>query len=152
MISVGIDLEKNTSGKVPYEGNTQPYPIFVMTPKGGEDLAYGLTKAVMDNYEQIKDSGPSMSGYQLSKQNLNWIFPYHPGAIQYYKAKGVWTDAQEKHNASILKRQEVLASAWKAYFDANKDKDDAEYEKGWQAARATALEKAGMDVPFRTWE
>ena len=45
-----------------------------------------------------------------------------------------------------------MASAWKAYFDANKDKDDAVFEKGWPAARAAALEKAGMDVPFRTWE
>ena len=91
MVTVGVDLKKNEGGKLPHEGMNYPYPIFVTTAGVSDDLAYGLTKAVLDNYEQIKDSGPSMSGYQVSKQNLKWIFPYHPAAIKYYKEKGVWT-------------------------------------------------------------
>ncbi|MGI9410631.1 MAG: TAXI family TRAP transporter solute-binding subunit [Hyphomicrobiaceae bacterium] len=152
MVKVAIDGEKNTTGKKPYPGNVQPYPIFVSTPKGSDDLAYGLTKAVMDRYEEIKDSGPSMSGYQIARQNLQWVFPYHPGAIKYFKEKGKWTAAEEAHNKKMLQRQDILAGAWKAYSSANKDKDDAAFNKGWQAARAGALEKASMDVPFKTWE
>ncbi|MGI9411026.1 MAG: TAXI family TRAP transporter solute-binding subunit [Hyphomicrobiaceae bacterium] len=152
MVKVAIDGEKNTTGKKPYPGNVQPYPIFVSTPKGSDDLAYGLTKAVMDRYEEIKDSGPSMSGYQITRQNLQWVFPYHPGAIKYFKEKGKWTAAEDAHNKKMLQRQDILAGAWKAYSSANKDKDDAAFNKGWQAARAGALEKAGMDVPFKTWE
>jgi TRAP transporter TAXI family solute receptor len=152
MISVGIDLKKNTTGKTPYPGNTQPYPIFVSTAKGSNDLAYGLTKAVMENYTLIKDAGPSMSGYQISNQNLKWVFPYHPGSIKYFKEKGKWGAAEEAHNKKLLKRQAVLADAWKAYYAANKAKDDKAYVKGWQSARVAALKKAGLDAPFPTWD
>ncbi|MFT5510491.1 MAG: TRAP transporter TAXI family solute receptor [Hyphomicrobiaceae bacterium] len=152
MIKIAIDGKKNTSGKMPYEGSTQPYPIFVSTPKGSDALAYGLTKAVMDNYEQIKDSGPSMSGYRLDRQNLKWVFPIHPGSIAYYKEKGLWTADVEAHNATMMKRQDVLAAAWKAYMGANKDKADDAFVKGWQGARVAALKKASMGAPFPTWE
>ena len=152
VVKVGIDITKNTSGGKTFQGNVQPYPIFVSTPKGSDDLAYGLTKAVMDRYEEIKDSGPSMSGYQIARQNLKWVFPYHPGSIKYFKEKGLWGDAEEAHNKKMLKRQDVLAAAWKTYSGANSGKDDAAFVKGWQSARADALAKAGMDVPFKTWE
>ena len=39
-----------------------------------------------------------------------------------------------------------------AVCQANSGKDDAAFVKGWQSARADALAKAGMDVPFKTWE
>ena len=152
MVKLGVDIKKNESGKVPHTGMNYPYPIFVATAEAPNDLTYGLTKAVMENYEDIKDSGPSMGGYQLSRQNLKWIFPYHPGAIAYYKEKGVWTAEHDKHNAMLLKRQDVLADAWKAYESANSSKGDDEFTAGWIKARAAALDKAGMPVPFRNAE
>jgi len=151
-VKVGIDITKNTSGGKTFQGNVQPYPIFVSTPKGSDDLAYGLTKAVMDNYEQIKDSGPSMSGYQIKRQNLKWVFPIHPGSIKFFKEKGMWGAAEEAHNKKMLARQDLLAATWKAHMAANKDKDDAAFNKAWQAARYGALTKAGMSAPFKSWE
>jgi len=151
MVKVGISLDKSETGKVPHEGMNYPYPIFVSTDRAPDELAYGLTKAVLDNYEQIKDSGPSMSGYQISKQNLSWIFPYHPAVINYYKEKGAWTAEHDKHNASLVKRQDVLAAAWKDHVSKNGSKDDAEFQKAWQQIRADALRKAGLEVPFETW-
>jgi TRAP transporter TAXI family solute receptor len=151
MVSVGIDLKKNTSGSVPFQGNTQPYPIFVSTPEGSNDLAYGLTKAVMENYEEFKESGPSMGGYQLKRQNLTWVFPYHDGAIAYYKEKGTWTAEHDAHNAMMHKRQGVLKAAWEAHGAANGGMSDEEFGKAWQPARVAALEAAGMPVPFRSW-
>lgn len=152
MIKNAIDGKKNTSGNMPFEGSTQPYPIFVATSKASDDVGYGLTKAVMENFDQIKDAGPAMGGYQLSRQNLKWVFPIHPGAIKYYKEKGLWTDDVEKHHQANLRRQDVLAAAWKDYMGANKDKADEAFVKGWQAARVAALKKAGMGAPFPTWE
>jgi TRAP transporter TAXI family solute receptor len=151
MVKLGVAIEKNESGKVPHEGMNYPYPIFVSTAQASDDLAYGLTKAVMENYDEIKDAGPGMSGYQLKNQNLKWIFPYHPGAIKFYKEKGVWTAEHDKHNDGLLKRQDVLAAAWKEHVAANGEKSDEEFEKAWQGLRAAALEKAGMGVPFKTW-
>jgi len=147
VVSNAIDGESNTTGKVPFEFNNYPYPIFVSMPNVGDDLAYGLTKAVMENYEQFKESGPSMDGYQLSKQDLDWIFPYHPGAIKYFKEAGVWTAEHDKHNAALLKRQDVLEAAWKDM--QSRDVADDKFEEEWANVRAEHLEKAGMPVPFR---
>lgn len=133
-------------GQVPFESSNFPYPIFVSTADAPDDLAYGLTKAVMENYADIKDSGPSMDGYQLSSQKLSFIFPYHPAAIKYYKEKGVWTAEHDAHNAALLKRQDVLASAWKEM--AAKSVSAENFAAEWMKVRAAALKKAGMPVVF----
>lgn len=132
---------------LPYEGMNVPYPIFVSTGEASEDLAYGLTRAVMEHYDDIKDSGPSMDGYQLSAQNLEFRFPYHPGSIRYYKEKGVWTDKHDAHNTALLKRQDVLEAAWKE-LKGKSEATGEEFTKAWMKARADALTKAGMEVVF----
>lgn len=131
----------------PYEGSNYPYPIFVATADAPDNLAYGLTKAVMENYEEIKDSGPSMDGYQLSAQNLKWVLPYHPGAIRYFKEKGLWKAEHDAHNAALLKRQDVLADAWKSM--QGKTVPDDKFAEEWLKVRADALKKANMAVVFR---
>ncbi len=133
--------------KVPYEGANVPYPIFVATQDTSDDLAYGLTKAVMENYADIKDSGPSMDGYQLSSQSLKFKFPYHPGSIRYYKEKGVWKAEHDAHNAELKKRQDVLAAAWKEHT-AKGNGEGTDFAAAWGKARAAALKKAGMAVVF----
>ncbi len=102
-------------GTLPYDGTNYPYPVFVTTKDASDDLAYGLTKAVMEHYADIKEAGPSMDGYQLSSQKLDFIFPYHPAAVSYYKEKGVWTKEHDAHNALLLKRQEVLAAGMEGH-------------------------------------
>ncbi|MCG8652542.1 MAG: TAXI family TRAP transporter solute-binding subunit, partial [Pirellulales bacterium] len=103
MVSNGISLDQNTSGKVPYEGNNYPYPIFVSLQKLSDDSAYGLTKAIMENYEDFKESGPGMDGYQLKNQNFSYVLPYHPGSIKYYKEAGVWTAEAQANTDNLLK-------------------------------------------------
>ena len=131
---------------LPHEGSNYPYPIFVAIKGTSDDLVYGLTKAVMENYESFKESGPGMDGYQLANQNFAYVFPYHPAAIQYYKEKGVWSAAHDKHNAAVMKRQGVLAAAWKDM--QGKEVADDQFAAAWLKVRAAALEKAGMPVIF----
>jgi len=148
MVSVGIKVAQNEQGKVPFEGNNYPYPMFVANATLSDDVAYSLTKATLDNYEQIKDSGPSMLGYQVSRQPLTFVYPYHAGSIKYFKEKGVWTAEHDAHNNTLLKRQDVLASAW-AKMD--KSMDDKAFVAAWQTARVSALETAGLAVTYRSW-
>lgn len=133
-------------GTTPFEGSNFPYPIFVSTADTSDDLAYGLTRAVMENYADLKDAGPSMDGYQLSSQKLSFIFPYHPAAIKFYKEKGLWTAEHDAHNAKLLKRQDVLAAAWKEMTAKSVPGD--KFAGEWMKARAAALQKAGMPVVF----
>jgi TRAP transporter TAXI family solute receptor len=130
-----------------YEGNNYPYPIFIAMSDTPDELAYGLTKAVMENYPEIKDGGPSMDGYQLSNQNLKWVFPYHPAAIKYFKEKGLWKAEHDTHNAALMKRQDVLADAWKSM--SGKTVADDKFAEEWLKVRADALTKAGMPVVFK---
>ena len=54
-----------------------------------EDLAYAVTKAVLENNAQM------VKGHAASKETLteNWnrntFLPFHPGAIRYFKEKGI---------------------------------------------------------------
>jgi len=147
-VSVGIKLENNTSGKVPYEGNNYPYPAFVANATMDADEAYSLTKGVLDNYEQIKDSGPSMLGYQPDRQVLKFAFPYHKGSVKYFKEKGLWKDEHEKHNNMLLKRQDVLAAAW---GKMDMSLADEAFEAAWQRVRFSALKEAGLTANFEKW-
>jgi hypothetical protein len=145
-VTNAVAIEKNTAGTPTYEGVGFPYPIFVAMPTMSDDIAYGLTKAVMENYETYKDSGPGMDGYQVKNQNLSWIFPYHPGAIAYWKEIGKWTADNQANTEGLLKRNQVLATAWKAFKAMKVSGDD--YETKWLAVRKQHLEAAGMPVPF----
>lgn len=144
MVTAMTKGAKNPEGA--HEGSNYPYPLFVALPSTPDDLAYGLTKAVMENYEAFKENGPGMDGYQLSNQNFAYVFPYHPAAVKYYKEKGVWTAEHDKHNAAVIKRQGVLAAAWKEM--QGKNVADDQYAAEWLKVRAAALKKAGMPVIF----
>ena len=147
MVSNAVDGTKNATGKLPYPGAGYAYPIFVSMPNLSEEIAYGLTKAVMENYEDFKESGPGMDGYQLKNQTTQWVFPFHPGSIAYFKEAGKWTAEDQAHTDAMHKRQAVLADAWKSFMA--KDPADDGFEAAWLKTRAAALEANDMNVPFR---
>ncbi len=63
---------------------------------------------MIDTYNGYKDGAPGAEGMALSLQNFQWVVPYHDGAIRAFKEKGVWTDAAQKHNDGLIKRQQVM--------------------------------------------
>lgn len=146
-VTNAVGIENNPGGGKSFEGAGFPYPIFVSMPNLADDTAYGLTKAIMENYDSYKDSGPGMDGYQLKNQNLSWIFPYHPGSIRYWKDIGKWTDEDQANTDSLHQRNEVLAAAWKDFKSMSVTED--EYEAKWLEIRRKHLEEAGMPVPFK---
>lgn len=145
-VSNAVAIEKNPAGTKTFEGAGFPYPIFVAMPSMSDESAYGLTKAIMENYETYKNSGPGMDGYQVKNQNLSWIFPYHPGSISYWKEIGKWSADNQANTDALHKRNEVLAAAWKEFKAMGVSGD--EYETKWLAIRKKHLEAAGLSVPF----
>ena len=54
-----------------------------------DELAYRLTKAFNDNYEKARKVHSSMETYEIKDGPTGCGLPLHPGAIKYYKEKGV---------------------------------------------------------------
>lgn len=135
------------SPQKPVVAASYAYPIFMTYADRPADPIYAVTKGMIDTYNAYKDSAPGAEGMALSLQNFQWVVPYHDGAIRMFKEKGVWTDAAQKHNDSLIKRQQVMVDAWKAY-GVNAPSDDKAFAEGWMKARAQALTKAGMNPVF----
>ena len=81
------------------------YPIFMTYADRPADTVDAVTKAMIDTYDEYKDGAPGAEGMALSLQNMTWVVPYHDGTIRAFKEKGVWTDAAQKHNDALIKRQ-----------------------------------------------
>jgi len=135
------------SPQTPVAMSSYAYPIFMTYADRPADTVHAVTKAMIDTFDKYKDGAPGAEGMALSLQNMTWVVPYHDGTIRAFKEKGVWTDAAQKHNDALIKRQATMADAWKAYA-AGAPSDDKAFAEGWMRARAAALGKAGMDVVF----
>ena len=95
-----------------------------------------------------KDSAPGSVGLEAKRQTKQWVIPFHPGAAKALKEAGNWTDADEKYNNDLIKRQGVLADAWKAYNTASTPAEADKFLSGWMAARKAALAKANLPNGF----
>jgi len=134
----------------PMQGPNYPYPILVAYDTQATDLVYAVTKNIIELYPQYKDGAPGADGFELKRQALDWVIPYHEGAVRAFKEKGHWTDAAQRHNDMLVKRQDALAQAWGKMQD-KKTLADADYAKAWMAARAETLKAAGFDPIWTDW-
>ncbi len=139
----GADISKEK----PFAGYVYPYPILVTNVTQSTDEVYALTKAIIDQLDNFKDAAPGAAGWALANQTLVWGMPYHEGAVKYFKEAGVWTDAAEKNNAMLIKRQQIIMDTWKSLGDiSGMSKEDISAK--WLPMRAKALAAAGMPVVF----
>jgi TRAP transporter TAXI family solute receptor len=132
----------------PLQLATYPYPIATAYGIQPADHIYALTKAMITHYDSYKDSAPGASGLDVKLQTRQWVIPFHTGAVKALREAGQWNDADEAHNNALLKRQVVLADAWKAYNAANPPSENDKFLAGWMAARKAALAKANMPNGF----
>ena len=108
---------KSTCGAgVPAGGSVElpsyAYPIFMTYAEQPADLVYGLTKAMIVNYDAYKDGAPGAAGLDVKRQNLAWVVPYHEGAVKALKeaerlerrARGAQPEAPEAPGDAWLPR------------------------------------------------
>jgi len=132
------------------EAATYPYPVLMTMAATDTDLVYNMTKAMVELFPDYKDGAPGNQGWDIKRQIFAWAIPMHEGAVRYYKERGLWTAEQQKHNEALIKRQDILAAAWKAYLPSA-PADEKDFAKGWMKARADALTKAGLDIVVTAW-
>jgi TRAP transporter TAXI family solute receptor len=144
--SEGADLDKNNK----VESASYPYPILMTYEKQDPKMVYAMTKAMVDTFDDYKDAAPGNKGWAVDRQNFAWVIPYHQGAINYWKEKGLWKPEHQAHNDKLIGRQRVLADAWKSVQAAN-HADDKAFAQAWMKTRAEALKKAGFDPVVTSW-
>jgi TRAP transporter TAXI family solute receptor len=127
-----------------YQGAGYAYPVLVGTAETEADLAYNMTKAMVDLFDAYKGKAPGINGWALDKQDMTWVAPYHEGAIRFYKEQGLWTDEAQAHNDRLLARQAALATAWEEL----KAESPENWDEAWAAKRRAALEAGGFQVVF----
>ena len=136
----------NIDGTPGYQGAGYAYPVLIAMENQDADLVYNMTKAMVELFDQYDGKAPGIGGWALAKQDFEWVVPFHEGAIKYLKEIGSWTDAAQAHNDKLIKRQAVLAAAWKD-FTAKDVAEDA-WDDAWAEARRKALKDGGFPVVF----
>ena len=70
-----------------------------------DDAVKKVLDALWGAEGELVKTHPVMSGFtNNSAVTLRPIVPYHPAAVAFYKAKGVWTEAAEKASVALIKR------------------------------------------------
>ncbi|MCJ8140059.1 TAXI family TRAP transporter solute-binding subunit [Falsirhodobacter halotolerans] len=113
-----------------------PYPVIVTYADKDEDVVYNATKALQEQFDAYADAESGLRGFAGDLQDFEWVVPYHPGAVRYWKEAGLWSDEAEAHNQALIARHDILSAAWDAI------PEDARSEE-WPAAREKALAEAG---------
>lgn len=84
--------------KATYEGQGQSVPtvatanVILVDADLDEQLVYNIVKAVFENIDKFRASHPSVKKFGLEVATRSALVPFHPGAIKYYKERGVWQE------------------------------------------------------------
>jgi len=82
--------------KETYRGMVEDIPtvsvaaVLVVESGTSEDLVYEITKALFEHHDELVATHPSAADLTLESAVQGSTIPYHPGAIRYYRERGVW--------------------------------------------------------------
>jgi TRAP transporter TAXI family solute receptor len=68
------------------------------------EAVYEILKALFDHYEDFKLSHKAAKRWTLKNTLAKFHIPFHPGAVKYFKDKGLWTSEHEKKQQALLSR------------------------------------------------
>lgn len=139
-------LGAGISADAPHEGATYPYPLLITLADQDPAVVRALAETIDAHFADFRASDPGAIGWARDRQLLDWVVPFHEGAVSHWRAAGVWTDVHQAHNDALLRRQAVLADAWAGHRAAGGDAD------AWLERRARALADAGLEPLFSPTE
>ncbi len=75
---------------------------FLTRPGVSDQNVYKVTKALLENTKEFATYHRAAALWTLKRTLKNVALPFHPGAIQYFKEKGVWTAEHEAAQKKLL--------------------------------------------------
>ena len=78
---------------------------------------------IAESFDEYKDITPAMPWHQIEEAiKPTVVLPYHPGAVRYFKERGLWNAQKAKNQTELLDRQAKLGNFWKAAIIEGADK------------------------------
>lgn len=101
-------VKGGSSAGLPKDTNIWSYQIIVVTStKLPDNVAYTLVKTWWDNNDKLKPLHVSFQNWTTDLYVSKTVtIPYHPGAVAFYKEKGVWP-AEMDQNQQVLMKGEL---------------------------------------------
>jgi len=94
-----------------YPGQTNPYTAFdlsttfVASSKHlSEEVGYRIVKTLFDNQAQFSTYHSAAKEWTIDRTLKQAKIPFHPGAVRYFREKGLWTPEMEKRQAEMARR------------------------------------------------
>jgi TRAP-type uncharacterized transport system substrate-binding protein len=99
-------------------GNPEPYVMAGVSKPWfthkdlPDDLVYVMLKTLYEHYNEWVEFGPpwaksiTLEGGEAASLAL---VPYHPGAIAYFKEKGIWTKEMDKRQTALLAKEKTFS-------------------------------------------
>lgn len=86
------------------------------------DLVYLVTKTIGENLPRLQSIAPAwkIHSFEAALDIEGLPHVYHPGAIRYFKEKGLWTPKHEKLHGEQLNVHKRAKDTWKATLDQAK--------------------------------
>ncbi len=66
-----------------------PRATLITNSKLSDDVAYAIVKAVFDNLDEFRELHPALASLTTANMLEGNSVPYHPGALKYFKEKGL---------------------------------------------------------------
>lgn len=67
-----------------------------------EEVVYQIVKALYDHNDVYAGSHPACKYWSIDHKPISRTVPYHPGAIRYFKEKGIWTAEDQAYQEKML--------------------------------------------------
>ncbi len=68
-----------------------------------DETVYTVLKAMYDHYDEMAKIHPQLKKMSLNRAaRRNFIVPYHPGAVKFFKDRGVWSEQHDKVQKRLL--------------------------------------------------
>jgi TRAP transporter TAXI family solute receptor len=82
------------------------YPMnLVVTSLLSEEAAYEIIKALWENYKELQPIHPWLKLWTPEQMfNPKPLVPYHPGSVNFFKERGLWTPELERLQQKLVRR------------------------------------------------